>query len=151
MLDRSASVYADLEVPDFTRAPLILSGVALGVKTDPAAERTDVLSSLLPFAPTSAREFGGNEIVTAFLRVAQGGTSAPVAVTIKTLVLDIGDKAVHEATTTLAAEAFGENRSAPFQVELPQGTMQHGPHLLSITATLPGGTSIRRDVVFRVR
>jgi hypothetical protein len=101
--------------------------------------------------PTSARDFGSNQTIIGFLRVMQGGTGAPVPVTVKTLVLDMNDKTIHDATMTIAADAFGENRSAPFQVELPQGKMEHGPHLLSITATLPGGTSIRRDVVFRIR
>jgi hypothetical protein len=41
--------------------------------------RTDVLASLVPLVPTTARDFAPGTAVTAYLRVLQGGTlnSAP--------------------------------------------------------------------------
>ena len=49
-LDKSGTVYADIDVPDFTRAPLSLSAMVLGGKGAPVP-RTDALSSVLPIIP----------------------------------------------------------------------------------------------------
>jgi len=40
---------------------------------------------------------------------------------------------------------------APYLFPLPLEKLQHGPHLLSITVKSAAGTTVRRDVVFRVR
>jgi hypothetical protein len=151
VLQRSGSVYADVEVPDFTRSALVLSGISLGAVPSMDSPRTDSLAALLPIVPTSAREFSPSDGTVAFCRVFQGGTAALVPVSMKVLVLDVRDQTVMDVPSTLAADAFATGRVAPYQVALPLNRMTHGPHLLSITATLAGGASVRRDLVFRVR
>jgi VWFA-related protein len=149
-LDRSGSVYADIEVPDFTRPALSASGLVIGSKPAGAA-RTDVLASVLPVVPTSARDFAANDQSVAFLRFFQGGEAPIVPVTVATQILDASDTKVFEASGTIAPTAFDGSRSAPFEIPLPLEKLRHGPYLLSITATLPGGASTRRDLVFRMR
>lgn len=151
VLDRSGSVYADVEVPDFTRSALTVSGIVIGSLPSPALPRTDPLAALLPIVPTSAREFAPGDAVVAFCRVFQGGSAAVVPAAMKVLVLDVHDQPVIDTTSTIAADAFGAGRAAPFQIALPLERMTHGPHVLSLTATLAGGASVRRDLVFRVR
>jgi VWFA-related protein len=151
VLNRSSSVFADIEVPDLTRPAVSMTAIALGVQTSPAAPRTDALSALLPIVPTSSRDFSPSDAINAFCRVYQGGTAAPVAATMKVMVLDVNSQVVLDTSQTIAAEAFGEGRFAPFQLQLPLNKMKHGPHVLSLHATLPGGANIRKDVVFRVR
>ena len=149
-IDRSGSVYADIEVPDFTRPPLSASAIILGTK--PAgSERKDVLAAVLPIVPTSARDFAANDAPLAFVRLFQGGETAIGPVTVKTQILDASDVKVFEGSETIAAEAFDASRSAAFEVALPIAPFAHGPYLLSISATLPGGASTRRDLVFRMR
>ena len=149
-IDRSGSVYADIEVPDFTRPALSASAIILGTK--PAeSERKDVLAAVVPIVPTSARDFAANDTPLAFVRVFQGGEAPIGPVTVKTQILDASDAKVFEGSETIAAEAFDASRSAPFEVALPIAPLVHGPYLLSITATLPGGASTRRDLVFRMR
>ena len=150
-LDRSASVYAEVDVPDFAKAPMSASPIVLGTRPPEAATRDDVLASLLPILPTSAREFGTNEQIVAFLRVFQGGESAITPVAMTTQILDIADKRVLDTTSTLAPEDFGASRSAGVELALPLPDLSRGPHLLAITLTRPGGATLRRDVVFRVR
>jgi hypothetical protein len=41
-------------------------------------------------------------------------------------------------------------RAAGYQFDLPLGQLEHGPHLVSVTAAA-GGSPVRRDLVFRVR
>jgi hypothetical protein len=151
VLDRSSSVYADLEVPDFTRSTISMSGITLGTQQSPAVPRRDGLDGLLPIVPTSGREFSPSDAISAVCRVFQGGTSAPGAVTMKAMILDVNSQVVLDTTQTIPAEVFAEDRSGSYQLELLHNRMKHGPHVLSLNATLPGGQNIRRDVVFRVR
>ena len=66
-IDRSGSVYADIEVPDFTRPALSASAIILGTK--PAeSDRKDVLAAVVPIVPTSARDFAANDTPLAFVR-----------------------------------------------------------------------------------
>jgi VWFA-related protein len=150
-VDRSGSVYADFEVPDFTRPVITASSIMLGTHPPESTKRDDPLAGILPIVPTSARDFGPGETVAAFLRVFQGGTTpvAQAAVTMK--VLDIDDKVLFETSQTLPPDRFDAVRSAGVEIPLPLSQLQHGPHLVSITVATPGSTGVRRDLVFRVR
>ena len=64
----------DLEVPDFTKGPLVMSGVALtseaaehAVTSAPAAPLRD----LLPSPPTAVREFDRGDTLTIYAEVYQ--------------------------------------------------------------------------------
>jgi hypothetical protein len=151
LLGRSASVYADIEVPDFTKAGVTMTPLVLGLAPDSPSAMPPELNGLLPIVPTSARDFAPGEPIQAFLRVFQGGTSAVGPITLQVQLLDIGDTRIVDTTATLAPDAFGEDRSAPYLFPLPLEKLQHGPHLLSITVKSAAGTTVRRDVVFRVR
>jgi VWFA-related protein len=150
-LGRSGSVYADIEVPDFVKAPVALSALVLGAAPVSGEARTDALANLLPILPTTARDFAPSDRVVAFLRVFQSGAPAPVPVTMNVRVLDADDATVSESTVTLGSEAFANGRAAPFQFDLPIGGLKHGPYLVTVAASTGGPTPIRRDLVFRVR
>jgi VWFA-related protein len=151
VLDRAGSVYADVEVPDFSRSPVTISGIALGAVPSPTDARTDPLAELLPIVPMSGREFSPSDAVVAFCRIFQGGETIVRPVSLKIMILDAKSQVVLDTTETVAPTAFGANRSAPYQLALPLSRMKHGPHVLSIHATLVSGENVRRDVVFRVR
>jgi VWFA-related protein len=150
-IDKSGSVYADIDVPDFTRAPLSLSSIVLGAKAAPGEARTDALASIVPILPTSARDFAPGDRVGAFLRVFQGGAAPVVPVAMNVQVLDSTSTKIADATETIPAAAFAELRTAPFQFDLPLEKLRHGPQLVSVTATPAAGPPVRRDLVFRVR
>jgi len=149
VLDKGSTIYADVDVPDFRNAAFSVSGLVLG--SEPSGPRTDGLEDLLPIAPTTARDFSPVEKVSVYLRVFEGGSEPVTPVTLAIQVLDNHDKTKFEVKETIAPEKFGSERSAPFQLELPLSKLDHGPHLLSIRAEMPGAPSIRRDLVFRVR
>jgi len=150
VLDRSGSVFADVEVPDFARSAVTISGITLGTMVDPSA-RTDPFAKLLPIVPTSSREFSPSDAVTAFCRVFQGGTGPLAPVTLKAMILDVKSQVLLDATVPLPTSAFGADRGAEYTLALPLSQMKHGPHVLSLHATLASGENIRRDVVFRVK
>jgi VWFA-related protein len=148
-LDKSGSVYVDIDVPDFSRLPLSLTRIVLG--TPAPADRTDALAPILPIVPTSARDFSASDRVVAFVRVFQGGDGAPVPVTLSTQIFDATDTPKFEERRDLAPEAFGAARAAAVEIPLPLDRLARGPHLLNIKVDGPTGASTRRDLVLRVR
>ena len=113
----------------------------LGTPPIDGVPRTDVLASLVPIVPVSAREFSPQESVRAFLRIYQGGADPLVPIGMSAKFFDIGERELMNETATLAPDAFDARRGAPYQVALPLAKLTHGPYLLSITATLPSGTT----------
>src|SRR5262249_1140098 len=56
-LDSSGSVYSEVEIPDFVRDPVSLSGVVITVSPGITSAPKDILGSLVPVTPTTQREF----------------------------------------------------------------------------------------------
>jgi len=150
-VDRSGSVFADLEVPDFARSALTLSAIALGAPPADSSPRPDVLAGLLPIVPTSSRDFAASEHVSAFFRIFQGEPAAPVAVDVTVEILDVHDVSVFKAADQFAPGAFDAHRSASHRFDLPLERLTQGPYLLTITARTGSGRVVRRDLVFSVR
>lgn len=150
-LNRSGSVYADLEVPDVARSPLSLSGIVLGTPRTADAASDTALAGLTPLVPTTARDFAPGDALDMFLRVFQGGSAPPSGVTLTTEIFDAGNASRFSETTTLSPEDFATARSAGTQVALPLDRLTAGPYLLSTTASLPNGRKARRDLIFRIR
>ena len=142
-------MYDEFEVPDFSRRGLALSSALIGQKV--AEGRTDRLAGLIPLVPTTARDFAPGTAVTAYLRVLQGGTAEVGAVKMSVQVLNTADAKVFESASAIEPAAFGEARSAPFEVPLPLDKLERGQYLLSIAAERADGAKTRSDVIFRVR
>jgi hypothetical protein len=149
-LDRTGSVYADVEVPNFSKDRLSLSGVL--VSADPAAiiAPKDAFVNFVPALPTSARAFAPTDRVSAFLRVYQGDKNkVPVGVSVR--VVDAQGADVATKTERLPADAFTAIPGVDVTFDVPLRLLTPGSYLLSITATLDAKTSSRRDVRFSVR
>jgi hypothetical protein len=144
-------VYVDVDVPDFEKAPLSLSGVALAVAPGVPVAPAGALGDLVPVIPTTERSFARAERVSAFLRVHQGGKSAIAPVALAIRILDGTGAAVFEETATLAPDRFSAGgRAADVTFAPPLVRLAPGDYLLTFEATL-GRTAGRRDVRFVVR
>jgi VWFA-related protein len=148
-LEKSGTVFVDVDVPDLRRVPLTLTPVVFGNarRQDQAA---DEVSARMPVVPTTARDFGPNETIAVFARVFQGGDGRPDPVTLRIQVLDRADRTAFSETRTLGSDAFGRERSADYTLALPFPQLTTGRYLLTITASL-GARSVRQDTTFRVR
>jgi VWFA-related protein len=142
----AGGVFTPVEVPDFSKARLSLSGLVLGLRR---SVQDDGLAGLLPVVPTAAREFTASAPVTAFLRVYQGGRSAPVPVEIRLRTVDTSMRTVAEESAHLEPARFQSGRSADCQFELPLSRLAQGEYLLTVEASA-AKTSVRREVRFRV-
>ena len=145
----SGSVYTYVDVPDFAKAALSLSGVVLAT-TGGARRPAGLLGDLLPLAPTARREFGVAENVTALVRVYQGGGGASTPVMLTTRILNDQNQPVFEQRLPVLDGQTPAPRSTDYQVDLPLARLSAGEYLLRIQA---GGQkpTATRDVRFTVR
>jgi len=151
LLGGTGSVYVDVEVPRFERSALSLSGVVVGEPLVDEVAADPAIGGLVPLRPTTSRDFANGESIEAFVRVYQGGDGAPGSVTVTAEVLDTGDVVRYEQAIQLEPSEFEGDLGVPVRVPLPLSRLGSGPHLLSLTASLPTGRTTRREVLFRVR
>jgi VWFA-related protein len=146
----AGSVFATVDIPNFAKDDLSLSGLLLErTPARPIAPR-NALADFAPIVPTTVRDFQRADSVTTFLRIYQGGTRTPSAVTLVTRVLDESNQAVVIERVELGGTRFERNRTADYRWSLPLDRLTPGGYLLTIEATM-GTKALRRDVRFTVR
>ena len=147
----AGSVYADVEVPDFAKAPLSLSGVMIETSPPVAAAPRNEFAALLPIVPTSSREFSVTDRTVGFLRVYQGGTSPVVPVRIGVLIVNERDERVVESTDTIDVDRFGAaTRAADYRFVVPTTSLPPGEYLLTLDV-IAGAARAARATRFRLR
>jgi len=145
------SVYADVEVPDFAKAPLSMSGVWLEAAPGVLAVPREGLPSLIPFVPTSSRSFERSGRLSASFRVYQGGSEplAPVALAVR--ITNDRNVVLANSTGSIGVERFEvASRVATHRFDLPLNVLEPGRYLLTFELT-KGASVARRDVVFEVK
>jgi VWFA-related protein len=148
---RTGSVGMMVDVPDFYRAPLSLSGVLISVDPRLAFAPRNALDGLAPVVPTTVRSFLRSDRVEAFARVYQPrakGGPFPVSVDVK--VLDSRDRQVMRASETVAAERFSKGTGSDLRLVVPVQRFESGEYLMTIEAST-SEQKVRRDVRFVVR
>jgi hypothetical protein len=138
---KSGSVYYDLDVPDFAKSPLSVSGLVLGTPHASTRVGGDSLASLIPLVPTTRREFGAEEHVFALLRLYQGGKGTVAPATVRARIVDQAGFGVFEAADEILPDRFSRDRSADYRLELPLGRLEAGEHLLTVEARLRDHTT----------
>ena len=146
-LDIRGSVYADVDVPDFSKAPLSFSGVLVTVAPGLTAAPRLVLSPIVPVVPTSARVFATTDHVSTLLRVYQ---KDPQAMTVEIGIVDAHDQAITSQRVSLTPPAFAARGFAEIPYAVPMAKLVPGDYLLTFAGTV-GKSSARRDVKFTVK
>ena len=145
---RTGTVFVDVEVPDFAKSPLSLSGLVLqrGSATRVADK---AIASLIPVAPTTVREFGTADEVTIFLRVYQGGKGRVVPVRMLAKVTNERNSVASNQDTVIGVDDFGNTRSADYRVMLPVTDLAPGHYILEIEAQ-SGARHLKRSARFTI-
>ena len=134
-------------VPDFAKAPLSLSGVALGrAESGPVGGR-EAIADVLDFAPTAVRTFARTDHVGALVRVYQR-SDRPSSVSLETAILGDTGTSVVTMRRTLAASEFATH-SVEHRLDLPLTELRSGGYLLRIVA-VAGKHREQREVRFTV-
>jgi hypothetical protein len=145
---RSGTVYVDVEVADFTKEPLAVSG--LMIERAPAIPVADkALAALVPAVPSTRRVFGTTDAVKAYLRVHQGGKARVVPVRMIARVLNSRDRVSSTQESVLEVDQFGPERAADYRVSLPLSHLEPGDYLLQIDAQ-SGARRVRQSARFTV-
>ena len=147
----TGTVYADVEVPDFTALPLSLSGVVVSATPGRFAAPKQALASVLPTVPTAERSFFVSQTVSVFLRAYQGAKAAPRPVQLAIRVVDDRNAVMFEERHTLTPDRFGTARTADLDFALPLARLNRGPHLLTFEIAAGDRDYARRDVRFSIR
>lgn len=130
---RTGTVFVDVEVPDFAKSPLSLSGLVLQ-RSSASRVADKVIASLIPVAPTTVREFGAADEVTVFLRVYQGGKGRLLPVRMLARVTSERNNVTSNQDAAIEVADFGDTRSADYRVRLPVADLAPGHYILEVEA-----------------
>ena len=150
LMKKAGSVYQEIEIPDFRKVPLSLSGVVIGAVPSLPSSPKEYLANLVPVTPTTQRSFSAADRVTAFLRIYQGGRKPALPSVLTTSIVNAADREVHRAVQTFAAEAFGASRAHDLRIDVPLELLEPGPYLLRVEAAADTHRA-SREVRFFVR
>ncbi len=146
-LDKSGSVYLQIDVPDDQEASLAVGGVALGLdrreSEQPAVMHAATLQGLtLPFRPSLTRAFNDSDDVRVFFEIRRSSSAVSITGTVA-IVAEDGSEPVSDPWEVAAG--------APPSVELrvPMAGIQAGPYKLVVTAS-DGRHQATREVAIRV-
>jgi hypothetical protein len=147
-LSTQGSVYYDIDVPDFSSAPVSMSGLVLTATGGGEVAPKDALTSVMPVIPTTRRTFAPEHQVLAFMRLYQGGKGALVAVPLRVQLIDANDKVVMDQRQDITDSQFTKDRAANILVPVAVDRLAAGEYLLRIASAT--SDAVRRETRLRV-
>ena len=154
---RIGSVYYDLAVPDFWKAPLSMSGLVIAAARGGrvATPSNDAeLSKALPGPPTTARDFLSDDELAVLAEVYDNQAATAHKVNIATTILaEDGRTVFRHGDERSSAELNGKSGGYGYVVRIPLRDIPPGLYVLRIQAqsTLEKGEPVSREVQFTVR
>jgi VWFA-related protein len=147
----------DLDVPDFTKPPLAISGIALmsaaGSRIPTPPPDKDFLD-LLPDAPTALRDFDRRDTLALFAEVYDSRASTPHRVAITTTITaDDGRVVFNAADERRSEEIQAKSGGYGHILKVPLAQFASGRYVLRIDAKslMSDGAAASRELEFRVR
>jgi hypothetical protein len=150
------SVPFDLDVPDYSKAALSMSGLVI---TSTAAPRLvtvkpdPVLKDVLPLPPVATRAFAATETLSVFAEIYDRSSPSPhdVDVTVS-VVPKAGGAAVFSSTEARQVPASGSTRTVGHKIEIPLKDLPGGDYVLRVDAkSRAGNVTAEREIPFSVR
>jgi VWFA-related protein len=152
--ERVGSLIYDLEVPDYGKVPLSMSGLLLTSRAGTAtvtARADPLLQRAMPAPPVALRSFPQDDEVLAFAEVYDRNAGAPHVVDIITTVTATGGAVVWKgADERTSAELQGASGGYGHTVRVPMSGLAPGRYLLKVEARSRLGPSASREVPFEV-
>ncbi len=153
----AGSTVYDLEVPDFYKAPFVMSGVALTSTLAgrmPTIKPKDPLGDFLPGPATAVREFDAADTIALFAEIYENERSnQPHAIDLRAELRDEGGKAVREVTEERSSTEIKGGGGFGFAARLPLDGLKPGLYVLHVEAQSRAGDrpSTSRDIQVRVK
>jgi VWFA-related protein len=150
------SVVYDLEVPDFTKGPLLMSGLVLSSMAGsqaPTARGDEQLTPVLPGPPVALREFPQNDELALFAEVYDNQAGSPHNVDIvATVTSDEGKVVFKNEETRASSEIRGKRGGYGYVTRVPMNDLPPGTYVLKVEARsrLGQGPTASRELQFSV-
>jgi VWFA-related protein len=151
------SLLYDLQVPDFYKAPLSISGLALTSRAGASAILTtkpdEQLKAVLPSPPVALRAFPLNDELSVFAEVYDNAASTPHKVDITTTVTSDDAKVVFKTNEERSsADLQGKGGGYGYTARIPMGDLGAGTFVLKVEARsrLGQNPTASREVQFTV-
>jgi VWFA-related protein len=157
---RVGTVVYDLDAPDFSKAPLTMSGIAIasgstsGMPTTTPDPSVTEFKDVLPAPPTPTRDFPRNDTLAVFAEIYDNVGKTPHRVDITTTILaDDGHEVKKMSDERKSDELHGPGGGYGYATQVPLTGLTPGRYVLRIAArhTLGTGDPVSRDVEFRVK
>jgi VWFA-related protein len=156
--ERVGSVYCDLEVPDYAKLPLSMSGVVIASAESMAANpRPDPeRRRMLPDTPSVLRHFRQSDELTVLTEVYDTKIATPHGVDIVVTVMSEERQVVfrHEDTraTSEIQAAAGTTGGFGYVVKVPLAAIAPGSYVLAVEvrSRLDGDKPVRHETAFTV-
>jgi hypothetical protein len=154
---RGGSVVYDLEIPDYTKKDLTMSGVVLRGSNDaegmflPAGDPFRPLSSS---APTTVRTFENTDRVSVFAEIYDNADANPHSLELKAEIRNEYGELTPILTVSRSSEDLKKNAGGTLRLDaqLPLAKLASGRYVLSVDVrSSAGGDTIARSVPFQVR
>ena len=152
---RAGSVVVDLDVPDFTTGPLVMSGVALtstSARDRYTIPQIDHLGPLMPGPLTAEREFAAGDALTVYAEVYENGRRAAHMVETRVELRSDTGRVLHTATEERSSSELSSREDNGFTATLPLD-VEPGLYVINVQARANVGDhpAVSRDVLIRVR
>lgn len=152
---KAGSVMVDLEIPDFTKAPLTMSDIALTSAMSssvPTVRPKDPLEKLLPGPLTSYREFPPADEVALFAEVYDNIKTAHKVEIVATVKAEGGQTVFTTREERDSSDLAGSAGGYGFEARIPLKEFTPGLYVLRVQGTAQVGdrATVAKEVVFRV-
>jgi VWFA-related protein len=153
---RQGSAHLDIDVPDFTKDPIVLSGIAIAATADRAVAASierDPFNGGLPGQPTTLRDFPANSEIAGFVEVYDNQPTPVHRLDINTTVrADDGQVVFTHSDERSTDELHGTPGAFAYSVRVPMTGWAPGLYVLTIDARSRVGNAkpISRVIQFKV-
>jgi VWFA-related protein len=153
---RIGLVNDDIEVPDFTKDPIVMSGVVLASASGAATSTVktdDELKAVLPGAPVARRDFPRGDHLALYAEVYDNETKAPHTVDITTTVVGEDGHTMFTATEARqSSELQGTVGGYGHQTEIDTTGYPAGTYVLTVEAKSREGKTpaVSRRIQFQL-
>jgi hypothetical protein len=150
------TVLYDLEVPDFSKTPLSISGIALtsaSASRLPTVRADDDLKQVLPAAPMGSRLFPVNDELALFTEIYDNTAATSHKVDITTTVTTDEGKVVFKSEEARdSSDIQGKSGGYGYSLRVPLEGMGEGIYVLKVEARsrLSPNPTVNRQIQFRI-
>jgi VWFA-related protein len=150
------SVLYNLEVPDFTKSDLSMSGIIVSSGSGaflPSLKTDDQTKQVLPGPPTAIRTFAPADELALFVETYDNQASKAHKVDITaTVTTDEGRVMFTNNETRDASELTGKRGGFGYMARVPLKGLSAGIYVLTVSArsTLGNGSTVKRQLQFRI-